>query len=607
MLESYATLADPCCGSGTIAIEAALIALDRAPGALRDYWGFTGWLQHDEALWSGLLDEADTRAEDALERYEALRALQMAPLVSASDIDPAAVEIARQSARKAGVEQYISFAVSDVAEFVRAKAAAAAAAVANVGSADTDTAEALCVSPQSFIVTNPPYGHRMGATSQLPALYAALRACIDPALSGHVSTLCVISSDADMQAYLGLAPQRRIATFNGAIEAEILCFAPAEPVSATPAPELEAESSQDRPTRSVVSSMSQAHAEPAAADLAAIDARDIEQFENRLTKMASHRAKWARRSGISCYRIYDADLPSFAVAIDLYEGAGPDEGVRWLHIAEYAPPAHIDAARAMQRLAVVLDRAPRILGVPLSQVYLKTRRKAKGGGQYPSQKSGETQEQRAQMRIIAEDGLLFQIDLSSHLDTGIFLDHRMVRALLKTQAASKDCLNLFAYTGTASVYMAAGGAQSVTTVDLSRSYLEVAQRNMERNKFHVPPELFIRADVLAWVRDNRHAPQKYGLIFCDVPTFSNSSLMGTRTWDVQRDHAELLIALSRMLTPEGLIVFSTNLRSFTPELEPLQKAGVDLEDISAASIPADFERTPKIHRCYLVRRKKLNA
>ena len=556
---AYASLLDPCCGSGTIAIEAALIAYDHASGLLRDYWGFKGWLKHDEELWQRLLDEADARVEEAQ---------QTSPTIYASDIDPEAVSVAREAARKAGVEQLIEFAVADVAD--RAELAAAVAPA--------------CTRAKTLVVTNPPYGQRLSSTPQLPAIYAALRRIIDPALAEQVGDLCVITTDNDMEVYLGARPAQRYATYNGALEAEILWYpASQEGVSLD-------------------------------ADAYGVDPRDIEQFENRLTKMAAHRAKWARRGAISCYRVYDSDLPSFAVAIDLYEGTGPDKGTRWLHIAEYAPPAHIDPSVAMQRLAVVLTVAPRILKVPLSQVFLKTRLRAQGGSQYAEQATAQHAEKPAveetaatvplRSPLINEGGLRFELDFTSHLDTGIFLDHRQVRALLRESASGKDTLNLFAYTGTASVYLAAGGAKTVTSVDLSKSYLRIAQRNMERNGFSGPRFVYDHADVLRWVQDHRHAPQKYGLIFCDPPTFSNSTSMGSRTWEVQRDHGELLIALSRMLAPEGMIVFSTNRRDFAPDLELLRRAGVSLKDITASTIPADFERNKRIHQCYLVSRDR---
>jgi 23S rRNA (guanine2445-N2)-methyltransferase / 23S rRNA (guanine2069-N7)-methyltransferase len=323
-----------------------------------------------------------------------------------------------------------------------------------------------------------------------------------------------------------------------------------------------------------------------------------------LRKTARHRAKWARRAEVSCYRVYDADLPDYNVAIDVYNGATgtPDEGRRWLHIAEYAPPAHIDASKAQERLVGVLALAPEILGVSASDVFLKQRKRSKGGRQYAELAQGQS---KAGCHYVSEAGLLFEIDLASHLDTGIFLDHRDTRMMLQGMAAGRDALNLFAYTGTASAHMAAGGAASVATVDLSASYLDVARRNMAANGFKGERFSFEQADVLRWVGEHRHSESKFGLIFCDPPTFSNSSSMGKRSWDVQRDHGELLIALSRMLAASGVVVFSTNLRGFKPDEALLAKAGVELEDVTARTIPEDFRRPANanpVHRCYIARR-----
>ncbi|MCL2529802.1 MAG: bifunctional 23S rRNA (guanine(2069)-N(7))-methyltransferase RlmK/23S rRNA (guanine(2445)-N(2))-methyltransferase RlmL [Coriobacteriia bacterium] len=543
-------LLDPLCGSGTIAIEAALIALDRAPGLLRDYWGFTGWLGHDDKLWSELLDEAKMRAEQALHNFKQGTG---EPLVYASDNDPAAVAVARKSAEIAGVDQAIDFSVADIAELAQ-----------NIPFL---AAEASTTQKQLLVVTNPPYGQRLASASQLPSLYAALRSFVDPLLTQQPGELCIITTDESAQAYLGQEPLWQIETYNGPTEAAISFYSPRRLL------------------------------EEQSADTSAVDPLDKEQFENRLKKMAQHRSKWARKNKVSCYRVYDADLPSFAVAIDVYEGAGPNEGARWLHIAEYAPPKHIDPALAKQRLAVVLSSAPRILDVPLTRVHLKTRKQAKGGSQY----AASSQDAPASTsNIVAEGGLLFEIDLATHLDTGIFLDHRITRAMLREHAAGRDTLNLFAYTGTASVYMAAGKAKTVTTIDLSKTYLSIAERNMERNGFKGDNYPFVKADALQWVDTHHRGKQKYGLIFCDPPTFSNSTSMGKRTWDVQRDHAELLIALSHMLTPDGEIIFSTNLRSFTLDKDSLQNAGISTKDITTQTIPPDFERSKKIHHCYLL-------
>jgi 23S rRNA (guanine2445-N2)-methyltransferase / 23S rRNA (guanine2069-N7)-methyltransferase len=242
------------------------------------------------------------------------------------------------------------------------------------------------------------------------------------------------------------------------------------------------------------------------------------------------------------------------------------------------------------------------LKVPTSNVYLKQRKRDKGGSQYAER---DVRGSNSTQHLIAEDGLVFEVDFAAHLDTGIFLDHRSTRHWLREQARGKDCLNLFAYTGTASVFMAAGGAKSVTTLDLSNTYQAWAQRNMERNGFKDTRRYhFEQADALRWVQEQRHAPdaQRYDLIFVDPPTFSNSARMGTRSWDVQRDHVELLIAVSRLLAPGGQAVFSTNLRSFKLDEENLAKAHVVAKDITPSTIPPDFERNARIHHCYLLSR-----
>ena len=252
--------------------------------------------------------------------------------------------------------------------------------------------------------------------------------------------------------------------------------------------------------------------------------------------------------------------------------------------------------RAQRRFDDVLAIAPVALGVRPDHVFAKTRRRDKGGSQYRDAGS------RSYVTHIDEGGYLLEVDFSGYLDTGIFLDHRITRQLVGSKAAGKRFLNLFAYTGTATVHAAGGGAVETTTVDLSQTYLDWARRNMEANGFDGPEHSFERADVMAWITECRRKPLRYDLIFADPPTFSNSKAMGKRTWDVQRDHVELLIGASRLLTEGGEIVFSCNLRSFKPDVDALARYGVVLENITAQTIPHDFERNPRIHQCYLARR-----
>ena len=321
-----------------------------------------------------------------------------------------------------------------------------------------------------------------------------------------------------------------------------------------------------------------------------------EVFANRLRKMARHTEKWARKAGVGCYRVYDADLPDYAVAIDVYNGAGPDEGTRWVHIAEYAAPATIDPARAERRLDHVLAAVPEVLGVAPEDAFLKVRQRQRGSSQYVRvARSGV-------VGVVSEGGLLFEVNLSDYLDTGLFLDHRMTRSWLRDLAAGTRFLNLFAYTGTASVYAAAGGARETTTVDLSATYLAWAERNMVRNGFSGPAHRRVQADVLQWIEDAAaNSDDRYDLVFCDPPTFSNSKRMQA-TWDVQRDHVELIMRIAELLTGDGTLVFSCNRRKFELDVAALEAAGLVCRDVTARTIPRDFECRPGVHVCWTVRR-----
>jgi 23S rRNA (guanine2445-N2)-methyltransferase / 23S rRNA (guanine2069-N7)-methyltransferase len=343
-----------------------------------------------------------------------------------------------------------------------------------------------------------------------------------------------------------------------------------------------------------------------------------DQFAARLRKNARLRAKWAKREDITCYRIYDADLPDYAVSIELYRGTDPATGEptnrSWLQIFEYAAPKDIDPLVARSRLMDVLSLAPQILDVNPHDTFVRVRRRDKGGSQY----AAEASEVRARpvskghvplppgAHLIDEGGLVFEVNFSTRLDCGIFLDHRDTRAMLREMAkqtkGSKRFLNLFAYTGTATCYAADGGMRYTTTVDLSKPSLDWARRNMARNGFVGKEHEFVQADVVRWVSEQRRTKNRWDLVFCDVPTFSNSNRMGKRSFDVQRDHAELLIGVSRLLVRGGVCVFSCNLRSFAPDVEALQKAGVSIEDITDKTIPEDFSRNKRIHHAYLVRR-----
>ncbi len=261
---------------------------------------------------------------------------------------------------------------------------------------------------------------------------------------------------------------------------------------------------------------------------------------NRLRKTLKHTEKWARKSGVTCYRVYDADLPDYAVAVDVYNGSGRDAGKRWAHIAEYAPPPEIDPSKALSRLDDVLAIAPEVLGVDERDVFLKVRERQRGTSQY-------TRFARHGAKgVVEEGGLTFEVNFSDYLDTGIFLDHRTTRGMVRDMAEGQRFLNLFAYTGTASVYAAAGGATETTTVDMSATYTEWAGRNLAANGFGLPAHRRVQADVMKWLEAARAGGERYNLIFCDPPTFSNSKRMAD-TWDVQRDHVYLITRIAYIL------------------------------------------------------------
>ena len=333
--------------------------------------------------------------------------------------------------------------------------------------------------------------------------------------------------------------------------------------------------------------------------------KQSEQFAARLRKVFKERRKWAAKEGVSCYRIYDADLPDYAVAIDLYQCTGSladpfrnfaEEGESFLYIAEYKAPKNIDENKASRRFADVCAIAPAVCGVLPEDVFAKVRQQAKGGSQYAENDESFT-------FASSEYGLSFEIDLGAYLDTGLILDHRMTRRMVGQLCKGKTFLNLFAYTGSCSVYAAAGGAFTTTTVDLSQTYLDWAQRNMQLNGFEGGNHSFERGDTMAWLREASKKGRKFDVVFVDPPTFSNSKAM-RGTWDVQRDHVGLLRLVNGVLAEDGVVVFSCNLRSFKIDAEALESLGLVVEDISAKTIPADFQRNGKIHQCFWLKRSK---
>ncbi len=566
-------LVDPHCAGGGIVLEAAQQLLDRAPGLLRSRWGFEGWAEHDESTWAALLDEADARAEAAQAR---------SATIVAADLDAAATPFAQRVLAAAGVAERVAFMPANAQKIVAKlglSRSTTRASGQNAPAATPAPARGAVICDLSAVsLTN------LGR--ELHFIDGIL--CTDR--TEHLP-LVTIARDATLAQVRGAEPSRSLAIKPGNEDALLLTFKEA----GTPVDADGDDSAAARPTVEVADGVRVPVLVP-----------ESDQFAARLRKVAKQRRRWARRAGVTCYRVYDADLPDYAAAIDLYEGA-PETPGRWLVIAEYAAPKTVDENLARARMLDMLTIAPLVLDVAPDHVAARARTRSRGGSQY-ADGGKRTSAKRdmlndSDLPSIQEGGLTFTVNFDDYLDCGIFLDHRITRDLVREHArGARWFLNLFAYTGTATCYAADAGVEETVTVDLSNTYLDWAERNMRQNGFTGGEHHYVRDDVLAWVRAQRETNNRWDLIFCDPPTFSNSSKMGRRTWDVQRDHVDLLVGISRLLTREGEAIFSCNLRTFKPDVEALARAGVVLTDITEQTIPEDFSRNKRIHRCYILKR-----
>jgi 23S rRNA G2069 N7-methylase RlmK/C1962 C5-methylase RlmI len=314
--------------------------------------------------------------------------------------------------------------------------------------------------------------------------------------------------------------------------------------------------------------------------------RQAEMLVNRIRKNRRRLGPWLRAEAVACYRLYDRDIPELPLLVDWYDGR--------LHVSYLPrdddgepdrPQSDDDDTRAELLTARIADA----LDVATDDVFLKRRERAPGGTQYERLGRGGPGIE------VAEGGHRFLVNLADYVDTGLFLDHRITRRLVAAEARGKRFLNLFAYTGAFTVYAAAAGAASTTTVDLSQRYLDWAGRNLQLNGLVGPAHRLVRDDAIAALEDGR-VSGGYDLVVVDPPTVSKSKRM-RRPFDVQRDHAQLLRDVLAITAPGGAVWFSTNLRRFTLELDPGGRATV--EDVTAKTIPPDF-RDPRTHRCFRI-------
>jgi 23S rRNA (guanine2445-N2)-methyltransferase / 23S rRNA (guanine2069-N7)-methyltransferase len=533
-------LADPMCGVGTFLVEAAMIAADIAPNLKRERWGFSAWLGHVPALWQRLHAEAEERAAAGLAKP---------PLwIRGYEADPRLIQPGRNNVERAGLSNWIKIYQGELATF-------------EPRPDQNQTGLVIC---------NPPYGERLGDEASLLYLYQNLGERLRQACMNWEAA--VFTGAPDLGKRMGIRSHKQYAFWNGALPCKLLLIKVLSEQFVTG----ERRTPEQRQVEREQIASGEERVEPVVQEQARLS-EGGQMFANRLQKNLKQLGKWARREGVECYRLYDADMPEYAVAIDLYGD--------WVHVQEYAAPRSIDPEKAQSRLFDALAAIPQALGIDKSKVVVKRRERQSGTKQYGRQAA------QGQFMEVNEGGVKLLVNLTDYLDTGLFLDHRPLRLRIQREAAGKRFLNLFCYTATATVHAAKGGARTTTSVDLSKTYLDWARRNLSLNGYSDKNRLE-QGDVMAWLEADRG---EYDLIFIDPPTFSNSKRM-EGVFDIQRDHVQLLDLAMTRLAPGGVLYFSNNFRKFILDEGLAARYGV--EEISDKTLDPDFARNTKIHRAW---------
>jgi len=590
------SFADPLCGSGTLVIEAAMMACNIAPGLKRDHFGFTGWLGHNQKLWLSIMSEAH-------------EAIIVAPCeLSGADKDNRAIELALENAKLAGVDDAVTFRHEDVLGKHNQNALAT-----------------------GLVVTNPPYGERLEVDDQF---YQRLGTALSRHYAGWYCGLFTAIAAPVRQMRLPMKvtlPARNgsieCALYEGAIPAvsasasTVKVIAKSENASATfesDTASVWANAAANRQQSDFVSG--HGSSAPASTEQHPL-AVDAEPFANRLKKNLKRLKSWQKREQLAAWRIYDADLPEFAVAIDIYDCEDGGNQERRVVVQEYQAPATVNTAMAAARLQAVLSAIPEVLSVNSANIHLKVREKQAGLSQYEKQSANKV------TGLIREYGYQLECNFTDYLDTGVFLDHRKIRRFIQQKANGKRFLNLFSYTGSATIAAASGGARSSVSVDLSNRYSQWATRNLRHNNLSETDNDVVRSDVTQWLENYKGTG--FDLILLDPPTFSNSTGIDA-DWNVQRDHSACIRQCMNMLEPQGILVFSNNFRRFkldaslghvVEERKGTKPASavnsvatssvkVDsvegkqdryrIEERSYWSIDNDFQRNARIHQCWFI-------
>lgn len=534
-------LIDPMCGSGTLLIEAALMAKKSPPALQRRRWGFDGWLGHDPAQWQAIRAAAESGIVELPDGLE----------IRGYDGDIRAVRRAEALVAELNLQRWVRVRPKALRELTRPSHRAM---------------------PEGLLVCNPPWGERLGNTDSVSHLYRHLGETLHREFQGwHAG---ILTSGLELGRKIGLRSHRQYGFNNGAIDVHLLLFeltsdnrlAPKQTAAETPE----------------VIPMAKAGEQVAEADALSDGAQMV---VNRLRKNRRRLNGWLQREQIQCFRLYDADMPEYAVAIDLYNGVP--------HVAEYAPPKQVDEAAATRRFEEVLSAVRAELQLPSSAtIATKRRQRQRGQSQY------RRQDYRHEKLEVREGSARVLVNLHDYLDTGLFLDHRPLRMRIGREAKGKHFLNLFCYTGVASIHAALGGAVTSTSVDLSNTYLSWYGENLAINGLSERQHRAERSDCQAWLD---RCERKFDLILLDPPSFSNSKSTEA-SFDVARDQEPLVRAAMSVLAPDGTLYFSNNRRGF--KLDETLKDAFEVENITAETIPPDFERRPDCHQCWMIRHRR---
>ncbi len=546
----YNALIDPMCGSGTFIIEALLMHCDYAVGIDKaaNQFGFYQWQHHDEALWQQMIDDAQTRFREALEIIN--EQPDTLPLVLGFDADSGAILATEKNLIAAGLQDLLP--LLDLETRALNQLSHVLKPLADDGRLSNP-----------LVITNPPYGERLGDEDMIKPLYQALGLILQDsfASSGVNPMLGILAANVEQVDILPIKEPKTLRCHNGAIT---VYFRYGTLIAGQ--------------TGSLISRFEKRE----------IAVEEGQDFINRLQKNLGKLKRLASKDTVSNIRVYDADLPDFKVAIDLYGD--------YVHVQEYAPPKTIPVETAKKRFNLALLGIREVLQINREQVFIKTRARQSGNDQYSKQGSSE---KRGKFYVARENGAYLYVNFTDYLDTGLFIDHRNMRARIKDNSRGKSVLNLFAYTCTASVHATLAGAKKVTSVDLSQNYLDWGKQNFALNGLNVSSNKyqFVAADIFEWIKGNT---EQFDIIFIDPPTFSNSKKF-QGTFDVQRDHAALINRAMNRLTSDGVLYFSNNFTRF--ELDEQLTERYDIIDITPQTIGFDFNIKKPIHQSFEIRHR----